>query len=103
MKKHIWDPQPGRETGILPVGRVLARVGGGNAGGVGDLQQGQVGEEEAYRGMQGGVYQTLSPMATRPARLPKYNGKKAARWKPPPGLLRRGRRGSGPFPPVLLR
>lgn len=32
MRKHIRDPQPGRDKGVLPVGRVLARVGGQSRG-----------------------------------------------------------------------
>ena len=32
MKKHIRDPQPGRDKGVLPVGSVPARVGGQRRG-----------------------------------------------------------------------
>ena len=103
MKKHIWDPQPGREMGVLPVGRVRARVGGTRPVEWAISSKARPGRKKHIRVCREGSRQTLSPMATRPARLPKYNSKKATRWKPPRGLLSRSGRGSGPLPPVLLR
>lgn len=101
MKKHTWDPQPGREMGVLPVGRALARGGAG----VGATpvewaisSKARPGGKKHIGVCREGSRQTVSPMATRPTRLPKYNSKKAARWKPPAGSVEKGREGKWTAP-----
>lgn len=107
MKKHIRDPQPGRDKGVLPVGRVPARVRGATPGEWAISSKGRPRRKKHIGVCREGSRQTLSPTAPRPTRLRKYSRKEAATMEAPTGSVEKGRQGKGTAPagapPLALR
>lgn len=107
MKKHIRDPQPGRDKGVLPVGRVPARVRGATPGEWVISSKGRPSRKKHIGVCREGSRQTLSPTAPRPTRLRKYSRKEAATMEAPTGSVEKGRQGKGAAPagapPLALR
>lgn len=84
MRKHIRDPQPGRDKGVLPVGRVLARVRGTAPGESAISSKARPSRRTHIGVCREGARHTVSPMAPRPTRLPKHSSKEAAKRREAP-------------------